>query len=424
MRMLAPISQPDFRRLLWNAAFCFALLAVMYYLNCMRPVEFVYLSAEDGWAEYGTFVCYILASVLLVRAIAADRNLLKPGYVLMAAGFFFVGMEEISWGQRLFNIKTPDLLYEINTQSELNLHNIIDRIPLIPLFCSIVLVWIFILPLLTSRMPGLKQWSETFGIPRAPVYTIPYFMLSSYIQFFNPFVSYEISELILGFAFVCVTADIFIKALRSSQPRKISPLVVMCSLILVIGGTTGFFVLTGLKSKRWQDRFHRMAAVDYPKHGLYGQAQSLFEYILSKEQLRSHETLFEYGLLLKRINSAKADDILHASLKEQDRRVQEDRNNPALYRRSGVILNLLNRKDEAMAAFQRAVDKDQTRLSNMRSDYQRFYILLSLGKTYFEMGDYKAALYHFKEAEKLASARQDKAGLQKWIKKVNTSTRE
>lgn len=38
--------------------------------------------------------------------------------------FFFGAGEEISWGQRIFNINTPETLAAINSQEELNVHNI------------------------------------------------------------------------------------------------------------------------------------------------------------------------------------------------------------------------------------------------------------------------------------------------------------
>ena len=36
--------------------------------------------------------------------------------------FVFMG-EEISWGQRIFDITPPEILEEINVQNEINLHN-------------------------------------------------------------------------------------------------------------------------------------------------------------------------------------------------------------------------------------------------------------------------------------------------------------
>ena len=38
---------------------------------------------------------------------------------------FFVGLgEEISWGQRILNIETPEAIKEINAQGELTIHNL------------------------------------------------------------------------------------------------------------------------------------------------------------------------------------------------------------------------------------------------------------------------------------------------------------
>ena len=43
----------------------------------------------------------------------------------MAVLFFFAAGEEISWGQRIFNIQSGDFFLENNKQAETNLHNLI-----------------------------------------------------------------------------------------------------------------------------------------------------------------------------------------------------------------------------------------------------------------------------------------------------------
>ena len=45
-------------------------------------------------------------------------------YLGMALLYFFGGGEEISWGQRIFGIETPEALMETNTQEEINIHNL------------------------------------------------------------------------------------------------------------------------------------------------------------------------------------------------------------------------------------------------------------------------------------------------------------
>jgi hypothetical protein len=45
-------------------------------------------------------------------------------YILLSIGLFFIAMEEISWGQRIFNVSTPELLLSSNLQKEMNIHNL------------------------------------------------------------------------------------------------------------------------------------------------------------------------------------------------------------------------------------------------------------------------------------------------------------
>ncbi|NVE95499.1 hypothetical protein [Altererythrobacter lutimaris] len=83
---------------------------------------------EDGPIEWLTVLIYLTAFPLaMVLAAKLVRQKLKAHGVLvgiLAFGFFFIGMEEISWGQRVLGIATPDGLAEINRQQELNLHNL------------------------------------------------------------------------------------------------------------------------------------------------------------------------------------------------------------------------------------------------------------------------------------------------------------
>lgn len=48
----------------------------------------------------------------------------KLAYLGLALLFLFGAGEEISWGQRIFDVHTPDALNAINVQGETNIHNI------------------------------------------------------------------------------------------------------------------------------------------------------------------------------------------------------------------------------------------------------------------------------------------------------------
>ena len=88
----------------------------------------VLVSYEDSPIEYATSIFYFfsfglsfsIATTFLKRKLFLYSLL----YLLLSIGFIFVGGEEISWGQRIFSIETPDFLMTHNYQEEMNLHNI------------------------------------------------------------------------------------------------------------------------------------------------------------------------------------------------------------------------------------------------------------------------------------------------------------
>jgi hypothetical protein len=92
-----------------------------------RPL-FLALVREDGPIEWLQFMAFFAAATLL--ALAGTRLARRgdiAGAVLISVGALgIVGIagEEISWGQRLLDLETPESLGEVNHQNEINLHNI------------------------------------------------------------------------------------------------------------------------------------------------------------------------------------------------------------------------------------------------------------------------------------------------------------
>ena len=83
----------------------------------------IILANEDGPYEDIEAAAYFIASFLLLYVVAAlgVRNIWVLGIAIL---FFLVGGEEISWGQRIFAVATPETMREINVQGETNLHNL------------------------------------------------------------------------------------------------------------------------------------------------------------------------------------------------------------------------------------------------------------------------------------------------------------
>ena len=88
------------------------------------------LLREDGIIENLQAILFLLGAILWMYAFVIfkpDTKIEKRRrlfYLLFTAFFLFLFLEEISYGQRLFGITTPEALKDINMQDETNIHNI------------------------------------------------------------------------------------------------------------------------------------------------------------------------------------------------------------------------------------------------------------------------------------------------------------
>jgi hypothetical protein len=86
---------------------------------------------EDGPIEWLSAICYLVSSAgFLVTAFRSEFLRRRPEWWIRGMTlawallmFAFFG-EEISWGQRLLGIQTPEWFAPMNRQKEINLHNI------------------------------------------------------------------------------------------------------------------------------------------------------------------------------------------------------------------------------------------------------------------------------------------------------------
>ena len=91
------------------------------------------LTREDGLFENLTAACFFGASLSFFYLYATDTAMNTLGrlrmhrnifYLFLGLLFFIGSGEEVSWGQRMFGIKTPESWAAINMQNELNIHNL------------------------------------------------------------------------------------------------------------------------------------------------------------------------------------------------------------------------------------------------------------------------------------------------------------
>jgi hypothetical protein len=92
-----------------------------------------WLIEEDSVVEWiGTVGLFVAAGCFLWAFVISSRGPLKGRFIIwkrlallaLAVLLFVAAGEEISWGQRLLGISTPEGLGSVSTQNETNLHNI------------------------------------------------------------------------------------------------------------------------------------------------------------------------------------------------------------------------------------------------------------------------------------------------------------
>lgn len=85
------------------------------------------LAQEDGVIEWATVLAFVMAAGWLVVVVRkrSPSWWFKGGCLLLAGFCLVVAGEEISWGQRLFGFKPPEVFLEKNFQQEANLHNVL-----------------------------------------------------------------------------------------------------------------------------------------------------------------------------------------------------------------------------------------------------------------------------------------------------------
>jgi hypothetical protein len=81
---------------------------------------------EDSLIEWLTFTFLLVAGSLalyIVTRIKSRHHYFHWFFMLFLAFNFLAGLEEISWGQRVFDLETRGLFKEYSDQNEINLHN-------------------------------------------------------------------------------------------------------------------------------------------------------------------------------------------------------------------------------------------------------------------------------------------------------------
>ena len=200
----------------------------VYFANTNVDFFDTSIAQEDGLAEYGTALMLFCISVLSISRlikIGSSKSLLwKVGIIGMALIFLFGAGEEISWGQRLFDIESSEYFLENNAQKETNLHNLvvgdtkINKLIFSQILTAILVIYLLVLPILYRRTKWVKKLTTLFAVP-VPKWnhTIAFLLATGLLEFMkNSSRRWELYELAFGVIFLLI----FINPLNSYIFRK------------------------------------------------------------------------------------------------------------------------------------------------------------------------------------------------------------
>ena len=191
------------------------------------------LTSEDNIIENLSAVLLLFCSCFfLISFFHARKSPLKIhhwltyGLLMLSIVFFLIAGEEISWGQRIFDLATPDYLSSVNEQDELNFHNINKRF-FDRLLDRATIIFVFISSFLLYRKKG-----KTLGIQNPDIFVICSFAIT-------PFYTQNTSLDFYHFIYVPLVG-LFVFALKNKQKSFLFPLAftLMLSLIIIIVHTT------------------------------------------------------------------------------------------------------------------------------------------------------------------------------------------
>jgi hypothetical protein len=168
----------------------FGLLIFGIVMANLDPVWFdLAYAVEDGFIEWMTVLPLGMICLLTVRRIkmlAANRTFwfLLSSFLLIGLCLFAVG-EEISWGQRLLETKSPAFFKAYNSQRETNLHNLVldgksvNLIVFSRMMIAGMAFYLLGLPWLYSRKKWVRHWVNQLAVPLPK----PYQVLALFVVF-------------------------------------------------------------------------------------------------------------------------------------------------------------------------------------------------------------------------------------------------
>ncbi len=184
-------------------------------------------TVEDGFVENGSAIFLLASSLLLLYRffkLFKHKDLFwKVGILGLSFVFFFGAGEEISWGQRIFNVESSAYFLEHNAQGETNLHNLvvedtkINKLIFSQLLTVVLVIYLIITPFLYRKFEWVKKLANKFAVPIVQWHhTISFLVGTALLVFISSNRKWEIYELAFSVIFLLIFIKPFNKEIYKS----------------------------------------------------------------------------------------------------------------------------------------------------------------------------------------------------------------
>lgn len=173
-------------------------LLLLYYLYGFFPLDTRHqLAKEDGFIENMQFLVLLFSGVVALHVstrIFSKNKLLSVVFLLTACVLIFVAGDEISWGQRILGISSPEYFLQNNAQEEITVHNHVSvhgTIPLLYVFAGLYgsSMWV-----VTKLFAQYFKKHKTFLILVPGWFLAPYFFAGFFYNFYTQLGDHHIGD--------------------------------------------------------------------------------------------------------------------------------------------------------------------------------------------------------------------------------------
>ena len=199
------------QHLTYHALFVYGLfvaISATYLVLALRyPLGYIWATYEDLLGEWAQFYLFFFALLFSVQQ-ALKTSRYRIFFAVLSIACFYVIMEEISWGQRLFGWESSEWFKTKNLQGETNLHNMLTG-PYSTMLKEILQYGLavsltaygLLYPFALKRKWSLAIWLDSKNIPAPPLYLWPFFVVAAYLELGElSFNEEEIAEILVGLA--------------------------------------------------------------------------------------------------------------------------------------------------------------------------------------------------------------------------------